>query len=98
MTRLTIGILTYNRAGKLVRLLAALAGELGGSAAGRVSILVSDNCSADDTAAVVAAWAGAHTDQQIDFVRQRREPGRPAQHPDRLRRGARRLRVAIPGQ
>jgi Glycosyl transferase family 2 len=77
MPRLTIGIPTYNRAGKLARLLDALAGQLGGGATGRVSILVSDNCSADDTAEIVAAWTKVHREERIDFVRQPENLGAP---------------------
>ena len=67
--RLTIGIPTYNRARKLSRLLDALTVQL--EAAGpSVGVLVSDNCSIDDTATVVAAWVAAHPRIRVDSVRQ----------------------------
>lgn len=66
---LTIGIPTYNRATKLRRLLDALVGQVE-AARGRVGILVSDNCSTDDTPATVAIWASDHPNVHVEFVRQ----------------------------
>ena len=51
---LTIAIPTYNRAGDLGTALGHIAGQLG-PLADRVEVLVSDNCSTDATAEVVAA-------------------------------------------
>lgn len=51
---LTIAIPTYNRAGDLDTALGHIAGQLG-PLADRVEVLVSDNCSTDATAEVVAA-------------------------------------------
>lgn len=52
---LTVAIPTYNRAGYLAQNLAQLRRELVGIAPGTVEVLVSDNCSPDDTPAVVEA-------------------------------------------
>lgn len=55
---LTIAIPTYNRAGYLTRLLAALRRELAGREA-RVNLVIADNASTDGTAAIIAEFAAS---------------------------------------
>jgi abequosyltransferase len=52
---LTVAIPTWNRAGYLAQNLAQLRSELAAVAPGLVEVIVSDNCSPDETPAVVAA-------------------------------------------
>jgi glycosyltransferase involved in cell wall biosynthesis len=66
---LTIGIPTYNRSRKLIRLLEALREDVT-AAASRVRLFVSDNCSTDDTWEVVSAWAASHPTLRVTRVRQ----------------------------
>jgi abequosyltransferase len=63
---LTIAIPTYNRAGHLDRQLEWLA-AVGAPALGQVDVVVSDNCSTDETPDVVERWRGS-----FPFFRSRR--------------------------
>jgi glycosyltransferase involved in cell wall biosynthesis len=67
---LTIAIPTYNRARWIGHLLARLCAEMKGLPA--ISILVSDNCSTDDTAEVVAPFVERHG---VRYVRNRENIG-----------------------
>jgi len=53
---LTLAIPTFNRATYLAELLEALLPQLAGLAAQTIELLISDNCSEDETAAMVAAF------------------------------------------
>lgn len=60
MKKLSICIPTYNRSGFLDTLLSSLTRQLAASGrADEVEVLVSDNCSPDDTPAIVAKYEGA---------------------------------------
>jgi glycosyltransferase involved in cell wall biosynthesis len=57
VTLVTIAVPTFNRAPQITALLQCLEREIDSVPAGDVAVLVSDNCSEDDTAAVLADWA-----------------------------------------
>lgn len=62
--RLTIIVPTYNRAAHLARLLATLATELAGLES-RVSVIIGDNCSSDETPTLTAEFARSWQDTQV---------------------------------
>lgn len=62
--RITIIVPTYNRAAHLDRLLATLATELAGLE-NRVSVVIGDNCSTDETPALTAEFARSWQDTQV---------------------------------
>jgi glycosyltransferase involved in cell wall biosynthesis len=69
LTLVTIAVPTFNRAPQIAALLECLEREIDAVPAGDVAVLVSDNCSEDDTAAVLADWAATRPWLQI-----RRQP------------------------
>lgn len=62
--RLTIIVPTYNRAEHLARLLTALASELAGLE-DRVSVVIGDNCSSDETPTLTEAFARSTSGTQV---------------------------------
>lgn len=73
---LTVAIPTYNRAPKLARVLDVLSGQIREAGlAERISILISDNCSTDDTPEVIRRFAAANKDLRIAAYRQERNIG-----------------------
>lgn len=70
---LTIAIPTYNRAGYLAMNLAQLRSQLPAVQPGSVEIIVSDNCSTDDTSAVVER--AIHDGIDVRYVRNERNLG-----------------------
>lgn len=74
MTLLTFGIPTYNRGTKVRRLLEQLEMELAdNSLSAEVEVLVSDNCSADDTPKLAGEYAPRN--YKLRYVRQPRNLG-----------------------
>jgi glycosyltransferase involved in cell wall biosynthesis len=71
---LAITIPTYNRAEQLAALLGQLAQEAEGLS-DRVVIVVSNNCSTDDTDAVISDYAGRHSQLAFEAYRQERNIG-----------------------
>lgn len=72
---LSICVPTYNRAALLGEALAAIAGQLDATTTGLVQIIVSDNASNDDTAAVVRALTASRPDIHLIYHRQERNLG-----------------------
>ena len=58
--RLSVGIPTYNRSASLERTLGMLIEQIGADDAAAVEILISDNCSSDDTEAVATRYAAQY--------------------------------------
>lgn len=68
MTTMTVAIPTYNRSARLVAQLDRLAPDVVAEG-GRCRVLVSDNCSTDDTADALARWVAAHPEVPITVRR-----------------------------
>ncbi|MEZ5251880.1 MAG: glycosyltransferase family A protein [Ilumatobacteraceae bacterium] len=65
---MTVAIPTYNRSARLVAQLDRLAPDVVAEG-GRCRVLVSDNCSTDDTADALARWVAAHPEVPITVRR-----------------------------
>lgn len=72
---LTIAIPSYNRSGALINALEALASQLGPISPGLVEVIVSDNCSSDETPERVRAWMDMHPTVPIGYFRNERNIG-----------------------
>lgn len=69
---ITIGIPTYNRAHLLAAMLAQLVEDIG-EYASKIEIIVSDNCSTDNTPSIVADWLDTIPNELVVRVHRNRE-------------------------
>lgn len=72
---LTVALPTYNRAELLERQLEWLAGELSADAGASCEVLISDNCSTDETPGVIERWASRFGDAVVRTRRHRENIG-----------------------
>lgn len=74
MATFTVAIPTYNRSALLIAQLDRLAPDLI-DVGDRCRVLISDNCSTDDTATAVAAWIDAHPQVHVTYRSNERNLG-----------------------